>query len=88
MKLESPYEGPWGPIRSVGTNVADWRYQRPVIRVGKCCQCGLCYIYCPTGSIRDMGNYFAADLDYCKGCGICSRICPVRAIEVVREEWE
>ena len=81
------YEGPWMqafPLTRV-LKVGDWRFQRPVVKVGKCRQCGLCYLYCPTGCINDRGTYFDAELDFCKGCGICARICPVDAIRLVRE---
>ena len=81
------YEGPWMqafPLTRV-FQTGDWRFQRPVVKVGKCRQCGLCYLYCPTGCISDRGTYFDAELDFCKGCGICARICPVDAIRLVRE---
>jgi 2-oxoacid:acceptor oxidoreductase delta subunit (pyruvate/2-ketoisovalerate family) len=61
------------------------RYLRPVTKLGKCCQCGTCYFFCPEACISDRGTFFAADLDYCKGCGICSRVCPVGAIIMVKE---
>jgi len=63
----------------------DWRAVRPMVKVSKCCHCGTCYLFCPTGSIRDAGKYFEADLSYCKGCGICARECPVSAITMVAE---
>ena len=65
-----------------------WRYQRPVTKVNKCCQCGWCYLWCPTGSIEDNGSHFAADLTYCKGCGLCASVCPNDAIMLVREEQD
>jgi pyruvate ferredoxin oxidoreductase delta subunit len=87
MKFQTEYEAAWtnaGEILSLKTG--DWRYQRPVTKSEKCCQCGWCYLICPTGSVVDAGTYFTANLDYCKGCGICAKVCPVDAIMLVREE--
>ena len=87
MQFVTKYEGPWldvGPM-PFPLKTGEWRFQRPVIKVDKCHQCGSCYLYCPTGCISERGTYFAADLDYCKGCGICARVCPVDAIRLVRE---
>jgi 2-oxoacid:acceptor oxidoreductase delta subunit (pyruvate/2-ketoisovalerate family) len=61
------------------------RFQRPITKLGKCNQCGTCYIYCPEACISDRGSCFASDLDYCKGCGICARVCPENAIIMVKE---
>jgi len=61
------------------------RYQKPVTKLGKCNQCGTCYIYCPEACISDQGSCFASNLDYCKGCGICARVCPGNAIIMVEE---
>ena len=86
MKFTSEYEGPWASgEKLLVLETGGWRYQRPVVKVDKCCQCGTCYLFCSTGCVRDMGTHFAADLDYCKGCGICARLCPVKAITMVRE---
>ena len=86
MKFTSEYEGPWAsPAELYILDTGAWRYQRPVAKEHKCCQCGTCYIFCPVGCVRDMGTHFAADLDYCKGCGICAQVCPVNAITMVRE---
>ncbi|MDO8692259.1 MAG: 4Fe-4S binding protein [Dehalococcoidia bacterium] len=88
MSPRSKFEGPWAdpadPLFSIRT--ADWRHQRPVTKVGKCCQCGTCYLFCTTGCVSDRGTYFTADLEYCKGCGLCANLCPVSAIVMVREE--
>ena len=62
-----------------------WRYQRPAIKVAKCCQCGWCYLFCPTGSMVEKDNHFAPDLDFCKGCGICASVCPNDAVLMIRE---
>lgn len=70
---------------SMGTT-GDWRTFRPVIDQESCNQCGICWMYCPEGSIqkRDDGT-FEIDLVYCKGCGICSAECPTNNIEMKRE---
>ncbi len=86
MNFKSKHEGPWEEVAySPGMKTGDWRFQRPVTRVRKCRQCGLCYLQCPSGCVSDRGSYYSAGLDYCKGCGICARVCPVSAIAMVRE---
>ena len=65
----------------------DWRSQRPFFDLEKCIKCGLCYIYCPEGCIRQNAEGdFEADMYYCKGCGICARECPKEVITMVEEE--
>ena len=65
----------------------DWRSQKPVFDLEKCIKCGLCYIYCPEGCIRqNTEGDFEADMYYCKGCGICARECPTGVITMVEEE--
>ena len=86
MDIEPEAEGLWAsPTDLFVIDVGDWKYQRPVTEAGRCCQCGICYFFCPTGCIKDMGTYYAADLGYCKGCGICVTLCPVDAIKMERE---
>ena len=64
----------------------DWRSQKPVFDFEKCIKCGLCYIYCPEGCIRqNTEGYFEADMYYCKGCGICAKECPKEVITMVEE---
>lgn len=85
MKFISPYEAPWADSDELFTlDVGTWKYQKPVTKASKCCHCGICFFFCPTGCVGDMGDYFAADLDYCKGCGICEIECPVSAISMER----
>jgi len=87
MLLRSKYPGPWADTEEIfEIKTGEWRYQRPVTKIGKCMQCGTCYLFCPTGCISDRGTYFAANLEYCKGCGLCARLCPVSAVMMVREE--
>jgi len=85
MEFISQYEAPWGESTELfALDVGSWKYQKPVTKTSKCCHCGICYFFCPTGCVRDMGSYYAADLDYCKGCGICAGQCPINAITMER----
>jgi 2-oxoacid:acceptor oxidoreductase delta subunit (pyruvate/2-ketoisovalerate family) len=87
IKFKSRFESSWADPRTMHVlPTGEWRFQRPVIKAEKCCQCGWCYIFCPAGCIEDRGTYFEANLDYCKGCSICAKVCPVDAIRMVREE--
>ncbi|MFQ6116717.1 MAG: 4Fe-4S binding protein [Candidatus Bipolaricaulia bacterium] len=87
IKYKSEFEGPWAdPERMLQLPTGEWRFQRPVVKVGKCSQCGWCYLFCPTGCIEERETHFAVDLDWCKGCGICAQVCPQDAIMMVREE--
>ena len=65
----------------------DWKSERPVWNLEKCIKCGICYLFCPEGCIRqNEDGYFEANLYYCKGCGICVRECWTEAIKMVEEE--
>lgn len=87
MQFRSRFEGPWAtPEEPHDIKTGGWRSQRPITKVDKCRQCGWCFIFCPSGCIKEMEGYFTPNLDYCKGCGICSRVCPAKAIRLVREE--
>ncbi len=86
MKFTTRYETPWAsPEELYVMDTGSWRYQRPVIKASKCCQCATCYLFCPVGCVRDTGTHFDADLNYCKGCGICAQVCPIEAITMERE---
>jgi pyruvate ferredoxin oxidoreductase gamma subunit len=59
----------------------NWRTERPVIDLGKCKRCFLCYLYCPEAAMRlDADNFPHVDYDHCKGCMICYEECPTDAI--------
>jgi len=89
MQFKSKFEGPWGtPEQMRELKTGEWRFQRPVVKVDKCRQCGWCYLFCSVNCIEEEETHFSPNLDYCKGCGICARICPARAIKMVREEFE
>ncbi len=73
-----------GSARSCRTG--DWRTDRPIVDREKCSKCGLCYVFCPEGAVKEDGQgYYEVDLYYCKGCGICAHECPQGAIEMVPE---
>ena len=79
IPISLPIEG------SMGTT-GDWRTFRPIIDQENCNKCGLCWIYCPEGSIkRNLEGSFEIDMVYCKGCGICAKECPTKNIEMKRE---
>lgn len=86
-EIKTKYGGPWavGP-ELLTLDVGDWKAQHPVVNRSKCCHCGTCYLFCPTGCIEDKEAYFEADLNFCKGCGVCAAECPATAIAMVREE--
>ncbi len=64
-----------------------WRSERPILDTGLCNKCGLCYIYCPEGCIKEHDDgFFRANLYHCKGCGICAVECPKDAIKMEDEE--
>ena len=87
MNFKNIRESPWAEAEKLWSiKTSEWRFQRPITKIGKCRQCGWCYIFCPSGCIVSKGTYFTADLDYCKGCGICARECAANAIMMVREE--
>jgi pyruvate ferredoxin oxidoreductase gamma subunit len=59
----------------------NWRVERPVIELGKCKRCFLCYLYCPEAAMKlDAENFPHVDYDHCKGCMICYEECPTDAI--------
>ena len=63
------------------------RAQKPLSDNSKCIKCGMCWLFCPEGCIRETPEgYYEADLDYCKGCGICAHECWPEAIAMKEEE--
>jgi len=68
-------------------HTGDWKSERPVWDKQKCIKCGICYLFCPEGCVRqNEDGYFEANLYYCKGCGICARECWTEAINMAEEE--
>ena len=87
FNFRTPYEAEYrNDVRNVDIKTGDWRSQRPVFNLEKCCRCGWCYLYCLSGCIEDKGAYFLPNLDYCKGCGVCAEECPTFAIKMTPEE--
>ena len=64
---------------------ANWRTQRPVIDLGKCTGCLLCWKFCPEACVSLADGKPVIGLDWCKGCGICVRECPPRCIAFAEE---
>ena len=87
MNFKSRYYRLWGAAASkwMDNKTGSWRTMRPVVNAEKCCRCGWCYLYCPSGCIVEQGDRFEPNFDYCKGCGLCAAECPVEAIEMVPE---
>ncbi len=64
-------------LRATGS----WRMERPVLDLGNCKRCFLCYLYCPDTAIKlDAENFPHVDYEHCKGCMICYQECPTDAI--------
>jgi 2-oxoacid:acceptor oxidoreductase delta subunit (pyruvate/2-ketoisovalerate family) len=77
------------PIKGAIGTTGDWRTFKPVIDREKCTKCGICWMYCPEGTIiKNEKGEFEVDYVYCKGCGICAKECPTKSIEMVRESEE
>jgi len=75
------------PIEGAIGITGDWRTFRPVIDQEGCNKCGLCWMFCPEGTIiRDDNGNFNVNLLYCKGCGICAKECPTNNIKMERED--
>lgn len=74
------------PLRRTG----NWRVWRPVIDLGRCTRCWICFAWCPEGAV-ELEDDGTPRVDYavCKGCLICVEECPTEAIGRVREvrEW-
>jgi 2-oxoacid:acceptor oxidoreductase delta subunit (pyruvate/2-ketoisovalerate family) len=74
-----------GTMGSIG-KTGEWRILRPEISGEKCNRCGICYLYCPEGTmVFKSGMGPEVNLTYCKGCGICASECPRKAISMKPE---
>jgi pyruvate ferredoxin oxidoreductase gamma subunit len=70
------------PLRHTGS----WRLVRPLIDLGACTRCGICFVLCPDGAITpDANSYPVVDYDNCKGCLICGQECPRQCIAEQKE---
>ncbi len=75
------------PGNAKAYRTGDWKSAHPVWNNQRCIKCGICYLFCPEGCIRQKeDDFFEANLFYCKGCGICARECWTEAIKMVEEE--
>ncbi len=71
-----------------GYSTGGWRKLRPVVDLGKCTSCLICWVMCPDSAvITEDGKMKGFDLEHCKGCGICAVECPdkVKAIKMEEE---
>lgn len=74
---------------SIDYETGSWKALKPVIDLGRCSNCMLCWIFCPDGSvIVKEAKIVGIDLKYCKGCGICARECPRKVITMEEETME
>ena len=87
MAMKTPYPVPIGKELYV-VKTGEWRFQKPVVDGDKCTLCGICWIFCPTNSIKERADRYEPDLDTCKGCGICAHECHAAAIAMVVESKE
>ena len=72
----------------IPTRTGGWALEQPVIDVGRCNVCLLCWVFCPDGTLHrhvegGVEKPPLVDYAYCKGCGICARECPRGAISMV-----
>ncbi|MCL4534993.1 MAG: 2-oxoacid:acceptor oxidoreductase family protein [Bacteroidetes bacterium] len=87
VDLVIPAPAPGGENEDMITG--NYRQQRPVIDLGKCTLCRMCWISCPDSCIEvpgRSGERIAVNLKYCKGCGVCWSVCPVEG--AIRPEPE
>lgn len=75
----------YGDKNKLDLDTGDWRTERPVVDKEACITCGICVLYCPPQCIVDDGDYYTANLSYCKGCGVCATECPKKAIKMTPE---
>jgi 2-oxoacid:acceptor oxidoreductase delta subunit (pyruvate/2-ketoisovalerate family) len=79
IPISLPIEG------SIGTT-GDWRTYKPIIDIETCTKCGICWMYCPEGTIsKNEEGFYEVNFTYCKGCGVCAKECPSKSIEMIRE---
>lgn len=70
-------------------NTGSWRTFKPVVDIGKCSGCRICWIYCPESCIElNEKSQPRINYNYCKGCGICAHECPLKIIKMEREGIE
>lgn len=69
------------------TRTGDWRTNgRPELRLDRCVNCLLCWLFCPDSAFELDGTTLAGiDYDVCKGCELCVEVCPVAALAMAPE---
>jgi len=84
-----PEDRAYSQSNSFSISVADWRIEKPLLKLDECIHCQFCWIYCPDMSIvsRDK-KMVAIDFDHCKGCGICVEVCPTNALLMFPEQTD
>ena len=80
-----------GVIEKGGTahdfSTGGWRKLKPVVDMGKCTNCLICWVMCPDSAvITEGGKMKGFDLEHCKGCGICAVECPDKVKAITMEE--
>jgi 2-oxoacid:acceptor oxidoreductase delta subunit (pyruvate/2-ketoisovalerate family) len=89
IRYETALELPPTPMGRESTEAqakASWRTFRPVIDLGPCTQCNLCWKFCPDVAVAiDDEGWPQIRYDFCKGCGICAEVCAPGAIVMERE---
>ena len=79
---ELPVAGALTPADAMHPITGGWRTAgRPELRLSRCVNCLLCWLYCPDSAIVLDGTTFAGiDYDFCKGCALCVEVCPAEAL--------
>jgi 2-oxoacid:acceptor oxidoreductase delta subunit (pyruvate/2-ketoisovalerate family) len=85
---ELPVAGIVRPEEAPRLRTGGWRTGvKPAVKLKRCVNCLLCWLYCPDSAVRVEDATFAGfDYDACKGCELCSVVCPVDAIAMVDDE--
>jgi 2-oxoacid:acceptor oxidoreductase delta subunit (pyruvate/2-ketoisovalerate family) len=76
------------PSEAAQPHTGGWRTGvKPVVELGKCVNCLLCWLHCPDSAVLLQDEVFKGfDYDFCKGCEICAAVCPTDAIAMVAED--
>lgn len=94
MATSPPFPGLPGGVVVAETaphpKTGSWRTgQKPVVSLGSCIDCLLCWVYCPDDAIITDGRVLLGfNYGYCKACELCVKACPTGAISVVPESTE
>jgi len=84
-----PEDRLYSPANSFSISVADWRIEKPLLKLDECIHCQFCWIYCPDMSIISRDKKMESiDYEHCKGCGICVEVCPTNALLMFPEQTD